>query len=309
VKKSETKPESLTEISVEVLPELADRVEQLLINHEMPEWQLHETRRPDFQKAVFSLKGLFPDKPSARAAWKGLRSILPPRVSALKPDLRSVRHEDWANSYKQHFKAWSFAGLHWVPVWQKETFRVNGDPVLWLDPGMAFGTGNHETTRLCVEQLIVFAQDTGDFKARATRNVIDAGSGSGILALSARKLGFKKIFAFDNDPIAVDVSRENAELNECADIEFAEAHLDAGLKRRKADLVLANIQADILQQNAAALLAAVKPGGRLILSGILAQTDLAATRAAFDALKPKPRLKWTEHVQGEWACLVASLAK
>jgi ribosomal protein L11 methyltransferase len=304
VKKPETKPESLTEISVEVLPELAERVEHLLINQEMPEWQLHEHRRADAPKPLFWLKGLFPDKPSARAAWKSIRGNLPPRVSALKPDLRSVRHEDWANSYKQHFKAWSFAGLHWVPVWQRESFKVNGDPVLWLDPGMAFGTGNHETTRLCVERLIEFARTAGDAKARASRTVIDVGTGSGILALSAHKLGFKKIFAFDNDAQAVEVAQTNARLNDAASaIEWAASDISA-LKRRKADLVLANIQADVLQHNAAALAGAVKPGGRLVLSGLVTAIDVAPTRAAFDALKLK--LKWQEHQQGEWSSLTAA---
>lgn len=306
MKKSDSKPESLTEISVEVLPELADRVEHLIVNQEMPEWQLHEVRKPDSPKPLFWLKGLFPDKPAARAAWKALRGTLPPRVSALKPDLRSVRHEDWANSYKQHFKAWSFAGLHWVPVWQRDTFKANNEPVLWLDPGMAFGTGNHETTRLCVERLIEFAGSFADAKSRSAVSIIDAGTGSGILALSAHRLGFRKIYAFDNDPEAVRVAEENAILNDAKDaVEFSTADLQTGLKRRKADLVLANIQADILQQNAACIAAAVKPGGLLVLSGLLAASDCAATRAAFDALKLK--FKWTEATQGEWASLTGRL--
>jgi ribosomal protein L11 methyltransferase len=302
VKKSETKPEPLTEISVEVLPELADRVESLILNQEMPEWQLHEVRKPDAPRSFFWLKGLFPDKPAARAAWKALRGSLPPRVSALKPDLRSVRHEDWANSYKQHFKAWSFGGLHWVPVWQRESFKINGEPVLWLDPGMAFGTGNHESTRLCVERILEFAEQAGDAKARATRSVIDAGTGSGILALSAAKLSFRKIFAFDNDPEAVRIAQENAKLNEADNIvDFAVGDLSESLKRRKADLVLANIQADILQENAKTLAASVKAGGWLVLSGLLAKTDVEPTRAAFDGLNNK--IQWRESVQGEWACL------
>lgn len=305
MKKPESKPESLTEISVEVLPELAERVEHLIVNQEMPEWQLHELRRPDGGKPQFWLKGLFSDKPTARAAWKALRGTLPPRVSALKPDLRSVRQEDWANSYKQHFKAWAFAGLHWVPVWQKDSHKLNGEPVLWLDPGMAFGTGNHETTRLCVERLIEFSRAQPDAKTRASRSVIDAGTGSGILALSAIKLGFKKVFAFDNDPEAVRTAQQNAELNDATDaVEFLVADIATGLKRRKADLVMANIQADILQQNAAALAGAVKPGGRLVLSGLLAATDIPATREAFDQLKLK--LKWQEATQGEWVSLTAA---
>ena len=72
----------------------------------------------------------------------------------LAPDVRVLADGDWRDSYKVHFKAWQFGRLHWVPVWERENFTLPpGDEVLWLDPGMAFGTGNHETTRLCVERL------------------------------------------------------------------------------------------------------------------------------------------------------------
>ena len=169
---------------------------------------------------------------------------------------------------------------------------------IWLDPGLAFGTGNHETTRLCCERLSAIAE-------RGTRNaelnVIDAGCGSGILALSAVRLGFGRVAAFDNDPEAVRVSVENGELNGLANrVEFFVGDLITGLAGRSADVVLANIQAEVLMRFARELLAAVVPGGWLVLSGILAR-EQELVRAAFVAAAPG----WAIYgrVIGEWSDL------
>jgi ribosomal protein L11 methyltransferase len=168
---------------------------------------------------------------------------------------------------------------------------------LWLDPGMAFGTGNHETTRLVVERLVTYAVESG-----IQGRVIDAGCGSGILALSAVKLGFTQVAAFDNDPLAIDVSRENAELNQLTGrVDFFVGDLVTGLAKRQAELVLANIQADVLIGFAPQLVAAVAPEGVLVLSGILAR-ELSGVRTAFEALPPG----WTTNsrTMGEWCDLV-----
>jgi ribosomal protein L11 methyltransferase len=207
---------------------------------------------------------------------------------------------DWKESHKQHFKAQHFGRLHWVPVWERSTYVVpSGDAVLWLDPGMAFGTGNHETTRLCCERLVAFAAERA-----AQGSVIDAGCGSGILALSAALLGFSEVHAFDNDPVAIDVSRENAHLNSMAErVDFRVADLELGLLNRKADLVLANIQADVLVRHAPILVAAVKAGGQLVLSGILA-SELEQVRAVFAAAAARDRVE--SRVMGEWSDLVVT---
>jgi ribosomal protein L11 methyltransferase len=188
-------------------------------------------------------------------------------------------------------------------VWEREKFQLPaGDAVLWLDPGLAFGTGNHETTRLCVEHLVEF--DT-EFEAkggkRKTARMIDAGCGSGILALSAALLGFGDVTGFDLDPEAVRVSGENAALNEMVGrVEFFAGDLPGGLKGRSADILLANIQADVLMRFARELTGAVAPGGELVLSGILA-SELDQVRAAFAEVTPG----WREatRVMGEWSCL------
>ena len=234
----------------------------------------------------------------AQEAWKIFAAVIDPEWLATEPGISELADKDWKESYKEHFKAWQFGRLHWVPVWERETFKLPaGEQVLWLDPGMAFGTGNHETTRLVVERLVKIAEQRG-----VTGRVIDAGCGSGILALSAVKLGYARVAAFDNDALSVDVSRENAKLNRLAgSVDFYVGDLITGLAGRQAELVLANIQADVLIKFASQLVEAVAPEGALVLSGILA-TELAQVRAVFEALPPG----WTtdSRVMGEWSDLV-----
>lgn len=238
--------------------------------------------------------GVFAAEAEARARWAELRALL---AAADEPVVRELADQDWRDSYKAHFKAWQFGRLHWVPVWERETYALPaGDAVIWLDPGLAFGTGNHETTRLCCERLAALAEKRG-----TAGRVIDAGCGSGILALSAARLGFRQVAAFDNDPEAVRVSRENAVLNGLdGAVDFFTGDLVSGLAGREAELVLANIQADVLIKFAPQLLAAVAPGGLLVLSGILA-VELEKVRAVFAAAAPEWDVQ--TRTMGEWSDL------
>jgi ribosomal protein L11 methyltransferase len=244
------------------------------------------------------LTGYFESQAEARTTWAQLSAQLGPECAALVPIVHQLADADWKESYKAHFTACQFGPLHWVPVWERETFRLPaGGQVLWLDPGMAFGTGNHETTRLCCERLVSFAAERG-----ASGRVIDAGCGSGILALSAAKLGLGPVAAFDNDPVAVAISEENAALNGLAgQVKFFVGDLVSGLAGRRADLVLANIQADVLVRFARELAGAVAPGGQLVLSGIL-ERELAQVQAIFGAADPAARLE--SRTMGEWSDLV-----
>ncbi len=248
------------------------------------------------------LTGYFESPAEAMAAWQSLAEAGAADWTMTEPAVRALPDDDWKNSYKAHFKAWKFGRLHWVPVWERDTFKLPaGEQVLWLDPGMAFGTGNHETTRLVVERLVEIADRNG-----VNGRVIDAGCGSGILALSARKLGYTRVAAFDNDALSIDVSRENAALNGLAGgVDFFGGDLITGLAGRQAELVLANIQADVLMKFAPELLGAVAPAGVLVLSGILA-SELEQVRGAFAALAPG----WTidSRVLGEWSDLVLARA-
>lgn len=285
---------AIFELKIQVPLDAAPALEELLAEREEQRLMVLE----DKPSGQAWLTGYFDLPAAAAAAWQDLRRATDAPWTKTEPVVRELPDEDWKNSYKAHFKAWKFGRLNWVPVWERETFVLPaGEAVLWLDPGMAFGTGNHETTRLCCERLALFAATHGN-----SASVIDAGCGSGILALSAAKLGFGRIAGFDNDPEAIRVSEENAALNGLAGrVEFYVGDLLTGFARgRTAGLVLANIQADVLMHFVKELCAAVAPGGQLVLSGILSQ-ELETVRAKFTATAVDWRVE--SRALGEWADL------
>lgn len=270
--------------------------------------------------------GICEDPDEAERQWREVAAaLLDVGVTTSEAVRCTLADVDWRDSYKAHFHAWQFGRLHWVPVWEREKFVLPaGDAVLWLDPGLAFGTGNHETTRLCVERLVALAEpfrvlsseaSTGNALSSATQNskprtqnrdlrVVDAGCGSGILALSAALLGYRDIVGFDNDPEAVRISEENAALNGLVGrVKFAVGDLVTGLagKSGQVDVLLANIQADVLMRFAAELVAAVAPGGTLILSGILAGEN-SQVRSTFERITPQWNVE--ARTMGEWSDVV-----
>ena len=286
-------PVSLFEYKVEIPVASAEPANDLLLELEQERWSVLE----DVIARRAWLVGIFESEAAALRSWVDLLPQLPePPIG--EAVLRVLAEHDWRDSYKAHFHAWQFGRLHWVPVWERETFQLPmGDAVLWLDPGLAFGTGNHETTRLCVERLVELAAENG-----VAGRVVDAGCGSGILALSAAKLGHANVVGFDNDPEAVRVSEENAALNDLAStVRFFVGDLVSGLKGEQADIVLANILANVLIQFARELTASVAPGGTLILSGILAQ-ECTQVKSAFAEIVPH----WQQdsRTMGEWSDVV-----
>jgi ribosomal protein L11 methyltransferase len=281
----------LIEIKAEIPFDSADVVDDVLLDLGLENWSLLE----DAVARRAWIVGFFADDETARARWTTLRSMLP-SAPLSEPSPRGIADAEWRDGYRLHFHAWRFGRLHWVPVWERESYRLPpGDVVLWLDPGMAFGTGNHETTRLCIERLVALA--------RPGLGVIDAGCGSGILALSAAILGCGKIAAFDADPEAVRVSRDNARLNGVADLVNIFAGDLSCLAGMRAGLVVANIQSDVLIRHAPELTGAVAAGGALVLSGILA-AESDGVRAAYEAAAPGWALD--SRVLGEWADLMLS---
>ncbi len=283
---------ALFELKSEISPAAVEAIDELLLELGLENWSL-------LQDVIINrawLVGIFPDADAARASWAELAPQLPPEAAAATPEERSLGDQDWRDSYKAHFKAWRCGRLHWVPVWERATHVLGaGETAIWLDPGLAFGTGNHETTRLCVERLVARAEST-PHRGR----VIDAGCGSGILALSAVRLGWTDVSGFDNDPEAVRVSEENAVLNDLAGaVRFSTADLVSGLPAgTQADVVLANIQADVLLRFIPQLVDAIAPGGLLVLSGILAREN-DQVRAAYAAAAPGWRVE--HRLMGEWS--------
>lgn len=287
----------LYEIKSEVSPEVVDQIDDVLLELGVDGWSLLQ----DVIVKRAWIVGIFEGEEAARARWQELKPLIAGVGAVGDPVLRGLADQDWRDSYKAHFKASQFGRLHWVPVWQRETFQPGaGEVVIWLDPGLAFGTGNHETTRLCCERLVALAEKAGE--RRTELRVIDAGCGSGILALSAAKLGFGRVAAFDNDAEAVRVSEENAALNGLTGaVEFFTGDLVSGFAGgRQAEVVLANIQADVLMRFVNELTGAVAPGGSLVLSGILA-IELEQVRSVFATAVPGWVIE--SRVMGEWSDL------
>ncbi|MDQ3695324.1 MAG: 50S ribosomal protein L11 methyltransferase [Chloroflexota bacterium] len=183
--------------------------------------------------------------------------------------------EDWANAWKAHYYTHRIGERVTVrPPWHESEPEPDQVMVV-LDPGMAFGTGLHPSTRLCVLAL--------EQELRPGTRVLDVGTGSGILAIAAAKLGATAIDAVDIEPVAVRATRDNAERNEVGDrirVELGSVGPDAPFIGAY-DLVLANIIARILIDLAPGLVNAVAPGGTLVLSGIIGMRE-PAVRRAFD---------------------------
>ncbi len=288
------------ELRATISAELADRLESYFFEIESAHWGVMQRERED----PFEVFGFFPDEMAADAELAVLRREFPelPQDFALS----TIHDADWQNAYKEFVKPWSDRQLHWIPLWERgQSSLPEQAAVVYLDAGMAFGTGAHETTRLCARRLLDYREAHAD--QFASMDVIDAGCGSGVLALSAAVLGFKNIYAFDFDPEAIRVCRENTGQNShiTTPIDFAVADLELGLKGRQADLILANIQTDVLIPQADYLIQAVAPHGTLALSGILAkELDQVAEHyeSRFTALELGP-LAIDSRVDGEWADL------
>jgi len=283
------------------IPEaLADALEALLCENVRSHWSLHQARKGE----PFQLRGFFDDEVEAIAQYEEL-CIACPELSA-DPQIGEIEDCEWQEAYKQYIQPWSHANLHWVPAWQRASYPVpEGNVAVYLDAGMAFGTGSHETTRLMARRLLEFSQQAGE--SFPERLIIDAGCGSGILAISAYCLGARHLYGFDRDPEAIKVSRENLLFNDLSPevIDFQEAGIEAGLAGRSADLILANIQADVLKIHAESFVDAMRPGGTLALSGILA-SELKPLSIHFEELAAGAWGGYTRdtRVDGEWADLV-----
>ncbi len=207
-----------------------------------------------------------------------------------------VHESDWADAWKQHFPVLRVGRRIVIrPTWRRHR-RAQDDVVLSLDPGMAFGTGLHPTTRLCLAALEALADRGAVDGAR----ILDVGSGSGILSIAAAKLGATSVVAVDPDPIAVESTLANARRNAVARrVRARRGSVPSGT--RPFDVVLANLIASLLVDLAAALAGELRPGGTVIASGIFRDRE-REVRAAFRAVG----LDVTERLEeGDWVALVA----
>ena len=218
-----------------------------------------------------------------------MKKLSPFEMGTLEITTRLVDDEDWFNIWKQHYRTIRIGKVAIVPVWEEPPAE---GAVVRIDPGMAFGTGEHETTSLCIE-MMQHAEVSG-------RDVIDVGCGSGILGIAACKLGAKSAYLCDIDPVAVRAAGENAGLNGCGDelrIECRDLLKD---KEITADVILINIVADVLIGFAPEIGTHLRPGGELILSGII-HSRLEDVRRAYEAEGFVLREALSK---GEWDCLL-----
>ena len=189
-----------------------------------------------------------------------------------------IEEQDWERSWMDNFQPMRFGRRLWiVPSWRvaPEPDAVN----LLLDPGLAFGTGTHPTTALCLEWL--------DAQSLNGQSLLDFGCGSGILAIAGLLLGAAHAVGTDIDTQALEASRDNAQRNGIAEERFA-LYLPEQLPQEPADVVVANILAGPLVSLAPQITALVKPAGRLALSGILAEQAEEVRAAYADAFKLDP---------------------
>jgi ribosomal protein L11 methyltransferase len=213
-----------------------------------------------------------------------------------KPEYKIVQDEDWADAWKKHYKPIRLGTRTLVrPLWVEVEPEPN-DIVIALDPGMAFGTGTHPTTQLCLEAL--------ERMVTPGLDVLDLGCGSGILSIAAAKLGAGKIIAVDIDQIAVDTTIENASQNGVADnIQTYRGSLETVItSARRFDLLVVNILAKIIIEMCDHKLGqTVRPGGRAIFSGII-EDQRADVEAALRKTGLEPI---TYYQQTDWILIEA----
>jgi ribosomal protein L11 methyltransferase len=208
------------------------------------------------------------------------------------PTFRPVAEEDWEEAWKEQLSVLHIGQRVVIrPSWLDYT-PASGDVVIDLDPGMAFGTGLHPTTQLCLEALEGLVQPGAE--------VLDLGTGSGILAIAAAKLGARSVKAVDNDPVAVKTARENAAANNVQEIVHV---VEGSLENVPGDYdlvvvnILARVIAEMLQEG---LETRVRPGGKLVAAGIIADQEATVT----EALEPGALASVERRQRGDWVCLV-----
>lgn len=223
---------------------------------------------------------VFFSKPPSSLLWERLRSRWP----QIQYSSSIEKHKDWLAEWKKGYVPFELTKGFWVvPSWL--TPPTQASKVLQIDPGMAFGTGTHETTQLAADALI---------ELPPFQSLLDVGTGTGILALLAEHLGYKNILALDIDPEARRVARENCIGNRAQNIEVSERQLEE--VSEQFDVVVANIIDGVLIKLQKPLHKVLKPGGVLLLSGILVENEKDFLRE-FHA----HGLKWQERRQrNEW---------
>ncbi|MBN2285602.1 MAG: 50S ribosomal protein L11 methyltransferase [Tissierellales bacterium] len=209
-------------------------------------------------------------------------------------EIQEIEERDWNSEWKKNFKPFRLGqNVIIKPSWESYDSKSD-DIIIEIDPGAAFGTGTHETTSICIEEMEKYLNEGMD--------VLDIGTGTGILAILASKLGAKSVLGIDIDEDSIRISKENTKINHCHNIEIIKSNLLESIDYQ-ADLVTANITADIIVRMIPELSKVMKKGGIFISSGILdTKVDSvknALTEHGFNIIE--------EVTKGEWAGIAAQI--
>lgn len=187
-------------------------------------------------------------------------------VGSCKVEIKRLKREDWANSWKRHFKPIEISDRLLVrPSWESVSLKPGQKSVV-INPGLSFGTGQHETTKYCLRKIVSMRQ------SRSEQSLLDIGSGSGILSIAAAKLGYNPVFGLDHDLEAVRIAKVNAKRNRVdKKLMFRSGELAnlSMISQGKYDIVCANLLFDLLKDYALILISQLKSNGVLILAGVL----------------------------------------
>lgn len=239
-----------------------------------------------------SISGYLVEVPGVETQTDALKGELL-RLGVERVEIEVVPDEDWSELWKAHFKPIKVGKNVMIrPTWEAAPEIGDGIEIV-LDPGQAFGTGDHPTTRMCLELL------EAEIESHRPTAVFDLGTGSGILAILAKRMGVPEVFATDIDPISVEVARANAALNQVEfQVEVANG-LDS-VPARTWPLVISNIISATLIRFAPEMALRVEPGGRWIVSGVIRDNwdgvRLAAENAGFQLI--------THQTEGDWVAAV-----
>jgi ribosomal protein L11 methyltransferase len=208
--------------------------------------------------------------------------------------IQGENQRDWLAEWKKGFQPFPLVSGHWVvPSWCEPP--IDAKHCIWMEPGMAFGTGTHETTQLVAEVLL-------SVSSAQAQSCLDVGTGTGILAILARQLGYSLVHATEIEVDARRVARENFIINGATDIQLAETQVDTLASTY--DVVIANIIDGVLVRIQEDLKARVKAGGWLILSGIIAERE----QDFLSGFKLPPSIHWRLRKQkGDWLLFAARL--
>ena len=305
----------------------------------LPLWQISVTTCPEAEEIVSALlEEIFPGPPSVYSDAEKKMSVtsvycsnsrewISPRLKVFLQRLadmavrapvrvKKLRRENWAHSWKKHFRPLEIGGALLIkPSWSKRkprgsrrqeahsrkksqsllTSAATGkkQAVVILDPGLSFGTGQHPTTEFCLRQIVA------QRKHKTAQSFLDIGTGSGILAIAAAKLGYAPVEAFDFDGEAVRIARANARKNR-VDKRISLSQQDLTKLGRRArckfDLICANLISNLLIEQREKILSRLKPGGVLVLAGILkkefAQIQRACEQASLKLVSSRVEKEW-----------------